>query len=510
MVLIYPALLEAYFCLILPIFKPEYLLNTLLSLHIPLLESTPNVKNNMKKIIGSLFLFITIWTNAQENTSYNPSKEPTQKAPILLENIQDLKNFKNPVQGDIAYVQGYYTINDRGGGYFYYLNPTNAVGLTPDSGMNIAPNEGIGIWKRINYGEISVAFFGAKGGDTLDDTLAVQEAIDFVANYFKTSAPKGGIVNFPKGTYYVQEIILRNRVSLVGEFGGTIIKPSKNSRGEYNNSLVRLDDGFVEFIRLDGFMFYGDIVSENSSGDPSSATEEVNMHCFDFNGDNTDGGLWYSNFKNIAIRKFKKDGIRLLGGTDYEKNNLYNRVNQFISFENVRIIKSNAIDSRAIYMYGQNAQINFINCTFSGTNGISNLGTNVWIESTSQDPQGQFEPGPQSSLINFDTCTIEHSELGFLMLGAYAINIKGCWFENLSRSADILAYSKGVDISSNKFSNAGRSYLLFLENSGVTFTNNIIRQQRKVSIIKKGSDRHYYGKNNYHELPGTNDTNYFN
>jgi hypothetical protein len=462
------------------------------------------------RLVGPILVLSTFWLGAQEVSIMGQNEMGIRKDYIHVGNMEDLKSLTNNEQGDVVYVEGYYSLNDKGGGFFYYLDSENSKGITPDSGLHIPLYDGIGIWKRINYDQISVAYFGAYGGDKLDDTQAIQEAINVLANYFKTSFPRGGVVYFPKGVYYVQEIILKDRVSLIGEFAGTIIKPFKNSNGTYNNSLVRLDEGFVEHITVDGFMFYGDVPNDDVvNADPASRVE-VAMNCFDFNADDTDGGLWNSNFKNISIRKFKKDGMRFQGGNNYQTNNYYDRVNQFLSFENIRIIKSNSEESRAIYMYGQNAQINFMNCTFSGTNSYDNKGTNVWLESTSQDPLGPQKPGPQSSLINFDTCTFENSERGFIMAGAFAVNIRGCWFENLDSSADISDYSRGIDISGNKFSNAGRIHLISLENSGLSFTNNVIRQQKKVSILKLGKDRHYYGKNNYREVPGTRDFDYFN
>jgi Pectate lyase superfamily protein len=464
----------------------------------------------IKQPLNVILILSSLWLKAQDIPVITSDNNVRPAAMTNVQNIEELKNLKDRRTGDLVYVNGYYTISDKGGGYFSYLDPDSSKGITPDSGINIHPNDGIGIWKRINYGQVSVAYFGAIGSDAIDDTEAIQEAINVVANYFKTSFPKGGIIYFPKGVYLVQEIILKNRVSLIGEYSGTIIKPTKKLNGTYNNSLVRLDDGFVENISVEGFMFYGDVPDDASTNPDQNSRIEVDMHCFDFNADGTDGGLWNSSFKNITIRKFKRDGMRFKGGSDYETNNYYDRVNQFNSFENIRIIKSNSVDSRAIYMFGQNAQINFINCTFSGSNSVDNAGTNVWIESTSQNPEGPVGPGPQTSLINFDTCTFENSERGFMISGAFAVNIRGCWFENLNSSLDILDFSRGIDISGNKFSNAGRVHLLSLENSGVSFTNNVIRQAQKVSILKLGSDRRYYGKNNYREVPGTRDFNYFN
>lgn len=457
----------------------------------------------MKNYAVLLFLF-TYFGASSQNTDANYC--------VFVSNIEALKSIPNAKHGDMVYVQGYHNVNDRGGGNFYYIDPLHDSNIVPDNGMNIMPYSGQGIWKRINYREVSIAFFGARGGDALDDTQSIQEAIDFVGNLNLTSFPKGGIVFFPKGTYYVQQIVLRNRVSLHGEYGGTIIQPIRDDNGLFKPSLVTLGKGFVEHVNLEGFTFYGTVKDSNSEEFDPLNTNEAGMHCFDFNANETNGGIWYSNFKNIHISRFKKTGIRFEGGTDYALNNTFNRVNQFISFENVRVLRSNSADSKSLYMYGQNAQFNFLNCSFSGVyDPLQNPpGINVWLESTSQDPEGILEPGPQTSLINFDTCTFENSDLGFHIEGAYAVNIKGCWFENLNKSFDVINYSRGVDISSNKFQNSGFTYLIFLDNSWVTFTNNTIRQAQRIEIIKRGRDRAFYGKNNYRETPGTSDQSYFN
>ncbi len=427
-------------------------------------------------------------------------------------NIEALKALANPTHGAMVYVQGYHNINDRGGGYFYYIDPIHDANIVPDNGMNIRPNRNNGIWKRINYREVSIAFFGALGGDILDDTKAVQEAIDYVGNVNQTSFPKGGTVYFPKGTYYVQQIVLRNRVSLLGEFGGTIIQPITDINGFYKSSLVILEKGFVEQVNVEGFTFYGTVKNNHQRLAAEMENEDSGMHCFDFNANETNGGLWYANFKNIHISRFKKTGIRFEGGTDYDLNNEFNRVNQFISFENVRVLRTNSAESKALYMFGQNAQINFLNCSFSGVFNPDQPppGINVWLESTPQNPNQMIKLGPQTSLINFDTCTFENADLAFHLEGAYAINIKGSWFENLNKSFDVVEYCRGVDISNNKFQKAGTRYLLSLDNSGVTFTNNLVRQTQSVEIIKSGRDRNFYGKNNYYESPGTSNQSYFN
>lgn len=413
-----------------------------------------------------------------------------------VSNIESLKKLKvveeTPVEnGAIIYVTGYHHSGDRGGGFFMYEAHKSNPALE-DGGINFKSDNLPGSWRRINYERITIAQFGALGGDMKDDTDAIQNAIDFVA---KSRPP--GVVHFLNGTYYVQEIVLRNGVSLQGEFRGTIIKPFPNEQGIYNDSLVRLPEGFVQQINFEGFMFFGDV-------DINGQKVRAPMHCFDLDANATNGGLWYSNFKNIVIDQFELDGIRLIGGTDYEENNRFHRVNQFLTFENIRVLRNSIKESVALYMYGQNGQINFINCSLSGHPDEERFGTNVWLESSSQNPNSVVKPGPQTSLINFDTCTFEHSENAFTIRGGYSINIHKSWFEGISKTFAIFDFSRGISIQNNKFSNASDKYVCYLENSTVSIVGNVFRQSSKPNFINLGKRKDLFRDQNYWEIPGTN------
>ena len=300
---------------------------------------------------------------------------------------------------------------------------------------------------------------------------------------------------FPEGNYHVSQIVLKTGVSLVGTFEGSEIYPTTNQQGSYESALVVLDTGQVDYIEIKNLTFTG--ISD-------SGNQPV-MHCFDLDGDTTTGGIWHSSFDNVRIRMFKSHGIRIVGGDSFATNNTNQAVNQFLTFKNVRVIKTQDAASKGLYMYGQNAQMTFTNCTFNGEWEEGNddpVGANVWLESS---PNG----GPQTSLINFDTCIIERAEWGIIITGGYNINIRECWFENNEKAIKVIDNSQGVNITGSKFSNTGDTYVLHVEESGASFTHNVIRQANDTNMILKLTGHNYYGVNNFFDKNGTTLGDYY-
>ena len=100
-----------------------------------------------------------------------------------------------------AFVTGYYTAGDGGGGQYWY-DPADTTSAD-NGGALIVASDG-GRWKLINIGVISVKQFGAKGdwdGTTgTDDTARIQVAVDWLYSV------GGGELYFPEGTYLVTSI----------------------------------------------------------------------------------------------------------------------------------------------------------------------------------------------------------------------------------------------------------------------------------------------------------------
>jgi len=382
-------------------------------------------------------------------------------------NVNALRNNIYPDDGTLAYVKGHTHGLDNGGGHFIFKADDDSE---DDNGMIIDPGDGEsekpGRWFRHNYREVSVAYYGARPNLATDQTDAFQKAIDFVDE--NGPGEGGGIVYVPKGRYYVTQLVLKSFVSIRGEYAGTEIRPIKNG-SDWENSILKLEEGKpVINVEIKDITFQGEW----------SETGEADMHCFAFNSTlGGEGGLWESSFRNIKIRGFKKDGIRFQGGLSHHPDS--SSVNQFITMENVRILKSKTnSSSRALYLHGQNGQFSFINCTFSSPKNLESLpGTNVEIH-------GKANNGPvvrpKSSVINFYTCTFEEANLGILASEAHIVNINGCWFENLNNGLFVTNNSLGVNVTRSRFSNAAVEdalhYIYNIQGNSVgTFKDNLLR-----------------------------------
>lgn len=112
--------------------------------------------------------------------------------------------------------------------------------------------------KKNNEAIYSVKDFGAKGDGKTDDTLAIQNAIDTVAN------KNGGAIYFPPGIYLVSHITIRSYIKLFShptwsyhDDGAVSIQLIKSN---YKN-MVTLSD--TRGVRISGLSFNGADIGEN-------------------------------------------------------------------------------------------------------------------------------------------------------------------------------------------------------------------------------------------------------
>ncbi|SDJ64618.1 right-handed parallel beta-helix repeat-containing protein [Chryseobacterium jejuense] len=94
---------------------------------------------------------------------------------MTLNSIVDLKTKNGNTDADFYIVRGYHAANDGGGGEFYW---DGAYSGTGNNGTIITVG-GIGAWRRSYEGPVNLLWFGAKGDDIADDTIAYKLATDY-------------------------------------------------------------------------------------------------------------------------------------------------------------------------------------------------------------------------------------------------------------------------------------------------------------------------------------------
>ncbi|MEZ0005587.1 hypothetical protein ABH942_000944 [Flavobacterium sp. 28YEA47A] len=407
-----------------------------------------------------------------------------------------------------VYVQGYYSPSDGGGGIFTFRKytdmnipwPTADRGICIDSFNNEVKD--MGIWIRQFSGYIDIRFYGIFGnGQPMDPDhdLRMQAAIDYAANSINNSNVRpysytnSNVVYFPNGDYEVGNLIMKSGVSLIGASAEyTIIK----SKGDNKSALITMAKGVVNNMHIANICFVGNS-TDNGTQPPS-----IIKHCFHFKATpketNGSGGLWNSTFKNIRILRFTGNSISFEGGG---ASSNFQLPNQFIIFEGVQVESVGELNAlpgnsafknnyHALSMIGQNAQFTFTNCRFDGGEYLFNTqnearyipsGTNIYI-----GPSGPSANEISPQMINFNTCTIQTGETGFLIDSTVCINIYGCWFECFERAIIVKGTnvsSKSINISGCKFlysagrfgslpANSGR--IILADNAQVSAHNNYV------------------------------------
>ncbi|HLY06403.1 MAG TPA: glycosyl hydrolase family 28-related protein [Rhizomicrobium sp.] len=129
-------------------------------------------------------------------------------------NIAALEAYSSPAMtGTVLFVQGYSSYADGGEGNFHL---TATTGGTTDYGTIIIDAMGRE-WVRDTSGApYNAKWFGATGGGTLDDTLALQHAIN--AAQSPAGSSTGKLLLIPAGTYLISASLeITQTIKIIGE-----------------------------------------------------------------------------------------------------------------------------------------------------------------------------------------------------------------------------------------------------------------------------------------------------
>lgn len=143
-----------------------------------------------------------------------------------VENIQELSTLEG-IENESVDVLGFDTKGDGGGGQFYW----DATSTEDSNEGTIFQVTGLtaGRWKRFHTGLINVKWFGAKGDDSTDDSIAITKAIQYCKTTNQT-------LFFPYATYLCNLDITQghsggsNRFNWLGEKIRTTLKAFDNTK----------------------------------------------------------------------------------------------------------------------------------------------------------------------------------------------------------------------------------------------------------------------------------------
>ena len=284
-------------------------------------------------------------------------------------------------------------------------------GATPTGAVNRPINEKLAEW-------VSVLDFGAVGDGVVDDSTAVQNAINFVSN---------GTLYFPKGTYLVKDLsIIGKYICLVGEGMKTSELKAAPSATYIVNAGDTSDVAAAQF-QIDNLSLNGNSVA-NVIGLNASYRHK-----------------WEISNSIISNCKY---GI-------YEANTYLG-------------IKSNCYfinNTYGLYLAGANHNSSHNNCTFTS----SNYG--VWITT--------FSSGDQSNInLTFNNCDFEYnnaSSYGVYVNTPNIVYFNECYFEETANAQTCIFMNKGSAIVSGGWINPSaeaNSYFVNLSSGTLVTVNN--------------------------------------
>lgn len=338
------------------------------------LDVQEEINNKLDEMVedGTLQEIISSYLNANALWCFN--------------NIEDMKNATNLINGSYAKTLGYYEVNDGGGSLYYIRNKTNND-IEDNASIIFINNELVAELQILND-TINVKQFGAKGNGITDDTIAIQNA-------FSIGKDKYIKINFNNETY-----IINGKIPLYS-----------NTDIELNNAIIKTTS-FLAFINNDASVQIGGYGS----------LKNITFNNGEFNGTNE------NLFKQIAFRLMRIDNLK---------------------FTNIRFINCSNESSHILDMGGC-SNVLIENCYISGSNNESDdtkYREMIQLDYSSSDalpywtnPNTVYDDLPCKDII-INNCKFEkgNGNTYFNSIGSHAvygklalknITISNCQFDN--------------------------------------------------------------------------------
>lgn len=272
-----------------------------------------------------------------------------------------------------------------------------------------------------------VKAYGAKGDGSTNDTAA------YLLARAAAVARGGGTIYFPDGDYVLNKITLGIYLQHKGAGKqATTLIPSSSASGAF----VDMDTGVVQHAHVADMEIRG-----------PGQTHVSGLKCFHLVGvsDGVQGGLWFTNFRNLYVNSFPGESFWFVGG-----GSTFDVPHQFNHFANVSVsLSSNTGTVPVFRLTGQCGQFTFDeSCLFEGPVPGSNA-SGLEVFRTERKNGAVDDTSPYS--ITFLGSSLQDCVIGARIIRASSVHFNGCYFENVATAVQAETSAQSVSVRDSVF-----------------------------------------------------------
>lgn len=296
---------------------------------------------------------------------------------LSFDNVNDMLNSENVIDGSVCETAGYYALGD-GGGAKYLIRTITNEDVVDNIHLYAVVDDDTLVAELIKGDKINVKVYGAKGDGETDDTARIQAAINDL-NTGTLSGDKESILFFPCGTYKVTDSLdftgkknskITGKAEIIADMNKPILKIVttqwltfedlylRNINTSEGSSNIYIEDSYIiQFNHL--YLRNGDIGLHIYSGNNltfnSTTIRQARINIYTYSRGNNTG----NSFNGCAIED----------GTDYNfyvkfaaaYYGVYNFNNCYFEFStfNAHIEQIMQVNFNGCYMFGQSANATF-------------------------------------------------------------------------------------------------------------------------------------------------------